>query len=82
MIVTHENFDEWMKEVEDGEAVFEVRTAYRIWRITKKTVLRFREMGMEAVRKSRSPKQKGFYIARGRNEDYVLPGYLFAEYAE
>jgi hypothetical protein len=73
-IVTQQNFKECLDRVSRGISAFYIPTAYRITKITDKTIHKFNTINRPVIKPDSSG--RGFRVSRGKNYDYVFDGGL------
>ena len=61
-----------IKEIENGKALY-IQTALTFTKVDKKTLNRFAKAGHQVLKDGKEG-EHGFYIARGKNWDYVSAG--------
>jgi len=60
-------------EIDAGKTLL-ITTYLRQWRINSKTLEKWRKAGRPLFRDGDEGGRKGFYMARGRSWDFVMPG--------
>ena len=75
-ILTHTNLDECIDAVAAGKGTIYLPTYGRVTVYDTKTVKRWQKAGNWLIKPAQSPMGDAFRVARGKNSDFVFPGYL------
>ena len=74
--VTHDNFDEIMDKLRAGKMMIVVASMTKPIVIRKRDIKKWDDRNLVLLKKAKDG--RGFYVARGRNFDFIFPGHLRA----
>ena len=70
--MTKDNFNKIIYGLKSGKTLC-IATHIRILKISEKHVKQYKKQGIELLKRG-NDSESGFYVARGKRYDYVMPG--------